>query len=335
MTSTQITECRICHNTGLITILDFGEHALSCRFPAANEADPIAIPLVLVKCDDTKDRGNCGLLQLSHTVSADELYLQHYGYRSGLNDTMINHLHGLVAEIEKKVCLWNDDIVLDIGSNDCTLLRAYKFGNKVGIDPTGTQFKQYYSDDVCLMPTFFSADAFRNKFGEQKAKVVTTISMFYDLSDPVAFAADIKSILASDGIWVTEQSYCVTMLENNSFDTICHEHLEYYTLKQIQYIASKVGLRIIDVSLNSCNGGSFKVTLAQNDSNFVVSDNVKMLMDKEEKLALHTLVPLNDFIERCEKMNLELSNFLNGEKFMNKTIYLYSASTKGNTLLQY
>lgn len=331
--STKIQSCRICHNPNLTTIFDLGLHSLSSRFPAANEPDPIAISLILVKCDDSTDQSHCGLLQLSDTTSSDELYLQHYGYRSGLNNTMITHLGGLVAEIINKVKLSAGDIILDIGSNDCTLLKAYTGDfNRVGIDPTGTQFKQYYPDDICLLPTFFSADVFTSKYGDQKAKIITTVSMFYDLPDPVAFAKDIKSILADDGIWVTEQSYCVTMLENNSFDTACHEHLEYYTMKQIHYIANSAGLKIIDVSLNDCNGGSFRVTLSHDGT---PSPNVKLLTDKETELSLHNLIPLHDFINRCEIMKTELMSFLREEKSKGKTIYLYSASTKGNTLLQY
>lgn len=331
--ATEVTRCRICKNSQLLKIFDLGTQALSCRFPLEGEPDPIEAPLVVVKCDDTTDQSHCGLLQLNYNVSGDELYLQHYGYRSGLNNTMIQHLKSLVEEIENRVVLNDNDIVVDIGSNDCTLLKGYSKESirRVGIDPTGKQFSQYYPEDVVLIPDFFSAKVFKEKFNE-KAKVVTSISMFYDLPDPVAFASDIKSILAEDGIWVTEQSYCVTMLERNSFDTICHEHLEYYTLKQIRYIADAVGLKIIDVSLNECNGGSFRVTLAHSGS---PSEAVKQMIKEEENLALHSLIPLNDFISRCEKMKSELVSFVKEIVKNNKKIYLYGASTKGNTLLQY
>jgi hypothetical protein len=332
--ATKILHCRICRNPNLITIFDLGDQALGSRFPKADEPDPMKAPLTLVKCDDTSNSFNCGLLQLQHNVSGDELYLQHYGYRSGLNNTMIQHLGGLVAEIESKIELKPGDVVLDIGSNDCTLLKSYALGDKLyrlGIDPTGKQFAQYYPEDVCLKPDFFSADVY-SQATCHKAKVVTTISMFYDLPDPIAFVKDIKDILAPDGIWVTEQSYCVTMLERNSFDTICHEHLEYYTLKQLQYIANVVGLKIIDVSLNECNGGSFRVTLAHDGT---PSPAVQELAEKEAELALRTLEPLHAFVKRCEDMKTKLVNLLTAQRFFDRTIYLYGASTKGNTLLQY
>lgn len=340
--STKIPHCRICHNSNLITIFDLGSHALGSRFPASDEPNPMEAPLVLVKCDDSGNKSHCdttcGLLQLSHDVSPDELYLQHYGYRSGLNQTMISHLNGLVSDVESKVTLENEDIVLDIGSNDCTLLKAYSNGRKltrVGIDPTGTQFRQYYPVNVYLIPTFFSADAFKEVFDDKKVKVVTTVSMFYDLPDPIKFAADIKAILAPDGIWVTEQSYCVTMLERNSFDTICHEHLEYYTLKQLQYIADNVGLKILDVSRNDCNGGSFRVTLGHDDANVINASAINTMKLEEDLLALHTLKPLDEFMSRCEIAKGQLMAFLSAVNSMGFTIYLYGASTKGNTLLQY
>jgi len=330
---TKVDYCRCCRNTELITIMDLGLHPLSSRFPSSDEADPFSAPLVLMKCDD-RNGDYCGLLQLGHNVSENELYLNHYGYRSGLNNTMISHLGDLVKEIESKIQL-NNDIVLDIGSNDSTLLRAYNNNNliRVGIDPTGEQFRQYYPANVTLLPTFFNKSVYEKQF-VQKAKVVTTVSMFYDLPDPVAFAKDVKAILADDGIWVSEQSYCVTMLENNSFDTICSEHLEYYTLKQFQYIGDKVGLEIIDVSLNLCNGGSFRVTLAHPGIHSV-KPIVQTLLNQESKLNLSHLLPLNQFIERCETMKNTLVSFLKHEILQNKTCILLGASTKGNTLLQY
>lgn len=322
--ATKINCCRICKQENLEVIMDLGVHRLSSRFPAKDEPEPIEVPLVLVKC--TNDE--CNLLQLSHNTSEDELYLQHYGYRSGLNSTMINHLYNLVEDVKSKVHLDNNDIVVDIGSNDSTLLRNYENVRCVGIDPTGTQFKQYYPEHIHLIPNFFSAQACLDHYTE-KTKVITTVSMFYDLPDPVAFAQDIKSILHPDGIWVTEQSYCVTMLENNSFDTICHEHLEYYTLKQFEYIADVVGFKIVDVTLNSCNGGSFRVTLCHDDNERTVSERVKELHDKE--LVLDT----DGFTQRCNNEKEKLMTYLRSEKESGKNIYLYGASTKGNTLLQY
>ncbi len=325
----KIESCRICGNKTLLPIFDLGNQALGSRFPSKDESEPIDAPLILVKCE-----GECGLLQLLHNVSSEELYCHNYGYRSGLNNTMIGHLGSLVNQIEKRVILSPDDIVVDIGSNDCTLLKSYtKDVVKVGIDPTGTQFKEYYPNTVTLIPDFFSDNAYKNTFGEKKAKVVTSISMFYDLPSPVTFAKHIANILDDNGIWVTEQSYAITMMEKNSFDTVCHEHLEYYCMKQMKYIADQAGLCIVDVSLNECNGGSFRVTMEKKKSDNSVSENVGALLAQEGSINLDTFI--GDFVGRCETLKQDLNELVQRIVKENKTIYLYGASTKGNTLLQY
>jgi GDP-mannose 4,6-dehydratase len=250
---------------------------------------------------------------------------------------MTEHLDLLAKEIESRLSLTDDDIIVDIGSNDSTLLKSFKTGRKLGIDPTGTQFKSFYPDDIQLIPDYFSEKSFRRAFPQdQKAKIVTSISMFYDLPDPLAFARDIANILLKDGLWVTEQSYMPTMLEMNSFDTVCHEHLEYYTLKQLSYIAEHSGLKIVDVSLNSCNGGSFRITLAHKDSLFMENkDMIYILNEKEKQMQLNTLLPYSEFENRCKVERRRLIKFIDDQRRSGKTIGIYGASTKGNTLLQY
>jgi len=335
MSITKINQCRLCGNHDLIKIFNLGEQYLASSFPKIGDPEPLQAPLILVKCNDALDQSHCGLLQLEHTVNANTLYCDHYGYRSGLNNTMISHLQELVQEIESKVELNNNDIVLDIGSNDCTLLKSYSNTNlrRVGIDPTSNQFKQYYPDDVCRLPTFFNKDVFIQQYGEEKAKIVTTISMFYDLPDPLQFTKDIKDILHRDGIWVSEQAYAPTMLETNNFDTILHEHLTYLCLKQFQYIADRVGLKIVDVTTNDCNACSVRITMTHMDNPCQVSSNVNIIKLQEDVLSLHTLTPLVDFINRVDNNRSVLMDFLN--KNQNKLIILLGASTKGNVILQY
>jgi len=337
--SKPIDRCRICGNTKLVDILDLGDQCLAAIFPKEGEPDPSLVPMKLVKCDES-DSSKCGLLQLSHTVDKDLLYTDHYGYRSGINTTMSKHLKDLVGEIESRAVIESGDVIVDVGSNDCTLLKSYSKGSdlrRVGIDPTGLQFRDYYREDVQLLPQFFSASVYKDSFKDTKVKIITTISMFYDLPNPVGFARDIKAILAEDGVWVTEQSYCVTMLERNSFDTICHEHLEYYTLRQIQFIAKVAGLKIVDVSLNECNGGSFRITLTHEDNHSISVNTaaIEALEAKERDLQFHTNIPFEQFMERCEDLKKQTVKFLTEAVDAGKSIYIYGASTKGNTLLQY
>jgi NDP-4-keto-2,6-dideoxyhexose 3-C-methyltransferase len=337
----EVSSCRICGNNNLVEIIDLGIHSLSCRFPYENEDDPVSAPLILVKCDDSMNDQYCGLVQLKHNVSSDELYLHNYGYRSGLNKTMTDHLTNLTSEVLAQVTLNSNDIILDIGSNDCTLLKSYNNHTetsirRIGIDPTGTQFKDFYPNDIQLVPDFFTYDNFVKVFPEEKAKIITSISMFYDLPDPLKFMSDIKNTLHKDGLWVCEQSYIVTMLERFSFDTICHEHLEYYAYKQIEWMGNNIGLKIVDVQLNECNGGSFKITFAHSDSQYIQNIvNIEILKNKEIEMKLNTLNPYNAFKINYEEIKQKLVPFLRNEKQFGRSIYLYGASTKGNTLLQY
>lgn len=327
-------ECRICGNKNLVDLIDYGDQALTSIFPKQFDPSPPAAPMVLVKCDE------CGLVQIKHTVSSSELYTDNYGYRSGLNNTMISHLKGLVAEIEKLVTLETDDIIVDIGANDSTLLRQYKLGDKlcrIAIDPCGEQFKEYYPKDVTLVPNFFDKQAYARVAPVQKAKVVTSISMFYDLPAPQAFANDVASVLAEDGVWVMEQSYMPTMIKNLSFDTVCHEHLEYYTFKQITYIAQHARLRVINVTRNDCNGGSFRVFLTHANNTTYEANNeaIKALEREEHEAGWDTIKPYKAFERDCKHQRDMLMRFLKHQKSLGKTICIYGASTKGNTLLQY
>ncbi|MBA7499028.1 hypothetical protein ES704_01767 [subsurface metagenome] len=333
----EIKKCRICGNPDLIPILDLGTQALSGRFPSEDEPDPPKAPLELVKCN-TKNPNACGLLQLKHSVSPEELYLHDYGYRSGINQTMRMHLKSIISRVQGIVDLHAGDVVLDIGSNDATLLKYYRTSGlrKIGFDPAGEQFLEYYTKDIELINDYFNLSNYSSASPDKQAKVITSIAMFYDLEAPMNFVGDIKKVLHPAGIWVLEQSYMPTMLEMNSFDTVCHEHLEYYSLKQIDWMLRKNNLRIFDVEFNDINGGSFRVYVCHNNSVFK-SDQKKIdqVFSNEEKLKLDSAHLYKEFNERVLRIKDELYNFLTTEKAKEKSIYIYGASTKGNTLLQF
>jgi len=200
----ELTRCRICGNSNLVPLLSLGNMALTGLFPKTMiETIPIG-PLELVKCEETKDGHTCGLVQLRHNYQLDLLYGNHYGYRSGLNKSMVTHLHSKVDKITQLVNLSKDDLIIDIGSNDSTLLRAYPKEGLIliGIDPTGNKFKNYYPAYISLIPDFFSSERIKQAVGNKKAKVITSIAMFYDLEAPVDFVQQIYDVLADDGIWV-------------------------------------------------------------------------------------------------------------------------------------
>lgn len=331
----KIDKCRICGNSDLRDIVDLGKQKLTGVFPVKGEFVNEA-PLVLCKCTG-KDNNACGLVQLRHSCNAQEMYGDNYGYRSGLNASMVNHLKGITDEIKRIVSLEEDDLVIDIGSNDSTLLQSYEIDgvDYVGMDPSGGKFAKYYPEYIELVPDFFSATNLKNIRGNKKAKVVTSIAMFYDLENPVKFAQDVADVLENDGIWILEQSYLPSMLKTNSYDTICQEHLEFYCLRQIEWIVDSVGLKVINVSKNAANGGSFRITVAKMDSKYLVNNNVLEMRMYEQENLFDELETYADFVKQIENSKIALKEFLKQVKTEGKVVLGYGASTKGNVLLQY
>ena len=327
----EIKKCRIGDSSNLTTVLSLGNQYLTGVFPKDKSEKITKGPLELVWCSDT------GLLQMKHSFSLDEMYGDNYGYRSGLNSSMVAHLQQKINTLENLVILSEDDLVIDIGSNDATSLKAYSGKHKkVGIDPTGLKFQQYYNDEITLIPDFFTSEKYKNVFGSKKAKIITSIAMFYDLEEPLKFVKDIENCLADDGIWHFEQSYMPSMLRTNSYDTICHEHLEFYSLRVVKNMVESCGLRIIDVQMNAINGGSFAVTVCKNNSNFKSNIPViNWLLKQEDEMGLNTVKPYLEFKERVFKHRTSLKELINALVADGKKVFGYGASTKGNVLLQF
>ncbi len=329
---TEVTACRLCQGSKLRGVLDLGEQVLASSFPHSKIEPVPSAPLELVLCTD------CGLVQLRHTVLPDAMYTQDYGYRSGINTTMCAHLAGISAWIESLVKFAPGDMVLDIGCNDGTLLYSYRAPGLrlLGIDPIAGKFTSSYAERISAYPGYFTADNYGKLIQDgQKPKVITSIAMFYDLERPNDFVADIAKVLDPDGIWVLEQSYLPSMLEKNSFDTVCHEHLEYYCLRQIEWMANSNGLRVFDVALNDANGGSFRLAICHQQASF--KDNTTSLdaLRASEAKQFETNAVFDAFNVRIRSLREETRNCLRQLKASGKTIHLYGASTKGNTLLQY
>lgn len=328
----RIDKCRVSASDNLVSVLNLGQQELTGVFPKTSQDEVTRGPLELVWCPDS------GLLQLRHTYDSSEMYGDNYGYRSGLNQSMVDHLSSKVAYLERLVGLKAGETVLDIGSNDCTLLKAYGVQgiDRVGIDPTGKKFAQYYPDDVKLVPDFFSAEAYAST-GAKPAKIITSIAMFYDLEDPIAFARQIEMSLASDGIWHFEQSYMPSMLRLNSYDTICHEHLEYYSLGVVKTILDAAGMKVVDVIMNNVNGGSFAVTATKKGNSAIRQNDavIDWLLEQEDRMGLNTPKPYRDFEERVFRHREDLIRLIKALRADGKTVLGYGASTKGNVVLQF
>jgi hypothetical protein len=328
----EIEECRVCGSRHLAPVVDLGRQALTGVFPRARGAAITKGPLEVVKC-----MGDCGLVQLRHTYQPTEMYGAEYGYRSALNRSMVTHLAAKVKSLLDLCPVGAGDVVLDIGSNDGTTLAHYpEAATLIGIDPSAAKFAKYYKAHIRVVPEFFSAATFLSASGGHRAKIITSIAMFYDLDRPLDFVRDVYESLVDGGLWHFEQSYLPSMLAVNAYDTICHEHVEYYALKQILWMLERVGFSIRNVTLNDINGGSFAVTAVKSrpgeSSHATV---VRDMLAEEERLGIDTLVPYERFAQSVRRHRDELRALLLRLKSEGKTLCGLGASTKGNVVLQY
>ena len=325
---TAVTHCRVCRSARLAEVLDFGDLVLTGVFPATPTEAVSSGRVRLCLCQD------CGLVQLGDTFPAEEMYGDNYGYRSGLNASMVSHLERIARRLQERAQLAAGDLVLDIGANDGTLLRSYDVPGltRIGIDPTIAKFRDFYTDDITPVADFFSADAF-DSVSDQRARVISSIAMFYDLDDPVAFAKDVKHCLTPDGMWYFEQSYMPWMLRSGAYDTICHEHLEYYSLQTIKRILDDAGLHLIDAATNAVNGGSISV-VASPDPGAGPSVYARWLLEQETADRVHAPESWVDFRQRVRARQRDLRSLLERLKESGATVMALGASTKGNVLIQ-
>lgn len=334
-------QCRVCGASSLVDIISLGEHAISDFVPGGTA--PVVAPLALVLCDPAA--GGCALLQLKHRAVDPQLLYRNYWYKSGMNASMKAALADITAQALKLVELAPGDIVVDIGANDGTLLRSYPAAGAapgvclVGFEPADNLQPEAAQGTTRIINDFFEAAAFSAAFGSAKARIVTSIAMFYDLEDPNAFTADVAEILAPDGLWTIQMSYLPLMLETNNFDNICHEHVEYYSLASLEALLERHGLEAFDVELNDVNGGSFRIyvrlTGAPPEGREGSEARLAELRERERSMDLAGTAPYRAFAGRVEAVRIAVRSFVESAVARGDTIHVYGASTKGNTLLQY
>lgn len=337
-----INHCRVCGSERLTEVLDLGNQYLQGAFRKEGFIDPPKrmLPTKLVRCDVTTGNDACGLVQLAHTFPPEVLY-SNYWYRSGTNQTMKSHLSDVANGALN--CLPGDRgnlTVLDIGCNDGTLLACYPDGTtKFGVDPSDIARQASQENGFRLANGVFPSEIARSVIGNTKFEIVTSIAMYYDLDDPVGFAKEVGSVLSERGIWVVEMSYMPLMLLQNSFDTICHEHLEYYSLAVLERIFKMAGLRVFKVEINDVNGGSIccYATHASNATYGSEADTayVRRLRMREFDMALDTEECYAKFRGNVYSLREQTRELLYRIRSRGETIHIYGASTKGNVLLQW
>lgn len=330
--------CRV-SGEELLPLFSLGDIYVSDFLP--KDAAPRSGPVPLELCLAPKS----GLVQLADTASFEDMY-KVYWYRSGTNESMVEELRQIATSTSKLAKVGSGDLWIDIGCNDGTLLSFIpKEVKRVGYDPN--DYKEISSKHADLIVNdYFNAQAFRTSpYAAQKAKVITSIAMFYDLEDPHAFVKDIYEVLDENGTWVIQMSYLPLMLEQLAFDNICHEHLEYYSLTALKYLLNQHSLEIADCILNDVNGGSFRIYIRKKGASpsafasapyrDVASYRVRSILEYEKTLNLTDPNTYIDFYKKCCDLRDQTLAFMKAEKSKGKKIWAYGASTKGNTLLQW
>lgn len=327
MNNKTIKKCRSCLSGQLINILSLGEQYLS-DFSKENYK-PEKSPLDLVLCR------SCNLLQLKNTVSPTLLYTERYGYKSGINNTMKEELQKIVIATQKKISNRGKITAVDIGANDGTMLSYYpKSVFKIAFEPIKKFANECKKHADVVINDFFNFRSYERELKKKKADIITAISCFYDIDNPNAFVRDVKKILRKNGIFVIQQNYLVGMLMNNAFDNIVHEHLEYYSFLSLETLLSRHGLEIFHVEESAINGGSF-ITFISRKKTKSIQESVFRWREYEKVLKLDQVKIYSDFAKRVKKNKRELYNLIVNLINKNKIIFVYGASTRGNTLLQF
>ncbi len=324
-----ISKCRSCDSANLVKILNLGNLYLSNFVKDSKKSEKFPLNILLCR--------NCYLLQLKHNTPMSLLYSENYGYRSGINQTMQKELAEIVVKTLSKITSKTTDklVVVDIGANDGTLLKNYpKNVTRIGVEPIRKLAKQCKKYATQVVNDFFNYQSVSKALGNKKADIVTAISCFYDMEEPNDFVADVKKILKEDGIFVIQQNYLVKMLTQNAFDNIVHEHLEYYSLISLQNLLKQHGLEVFDLELRELNGGSFRTYIGFTGKH-TVSVSVYEQLELEKLISLHRKKIYSDFAKRIKAIKKEVYGFIQEKVAEGKKVYLYGASTRGNTLLQY
>jgi len=331
-------ECRSCGSKNLVPIISLGNLYVT-GFVSSEEEQGMRVPLELVLCD--KQQGGCGLLQLKHTTPSEAMWGGQYWYKSAINRMIredLNEIASRAADIAKPK---ENDILIDIGCNDGTLLGFYpNLGQTlVGFEPSKNVAAEAKAKGFHVINNYFNAKNFEEQFPGKKAKIITAISMFYDLDEPNQFIEDIVSCLDKNGLFIIQQNYLAGMLQQNAFDNICHEHLEYYSLDSLNHLLNKHGLEVFDAELNDINGGSIRTYIRFKGSSVIQTEEarkrIKNIEETEEKLNLGNAQTYHDFAARINHIKKQLWDFIKQEQANGKVIAACGASTRGNTTLQY
>ena len=318
----KIKKCRLCNSKKLINIHNFGNHYVSNFVTKRNVKKGVKAPLNLVYCN------NCKLLQLEHSAPQEIMYKKFYWYRSGVTNTMKYALKDIFLKVKKMSLLKKGDTILDIGANDGTLLKYFKNDGytTIGCEPAKNLTNELKKNSNYVIDNFWNykyLSNILNKHKLKKPKVITAIGMFYDLEDPSKFISDAANSLDENGVFIAQLMCLNSMIKKNDLGNICHEHLEFYSYASLKFLFEKNGFKIMKIEENEINGESYRIFCKK---------NIKKSIAYREKTSLNDI---KKFIKRVKENKKKCLSFLRKCKVDGKKVFIYGASTKGNTLLQY
>jgi hypothetical protein len=325
-------KCRNCKKNKFLKLFSLGSLSYTGKFPKKENTNIPKEEIKLVMCV------KCKLVQISKNFNLNYMYNKDYGYRTGINQTMTFHVKKLVKKINDICNLKKSDIVLDVASNDATLLNSYSSKLiRIGVDPLINKYKKNYKYINYKYNNFFKKELLHKKIIEKKIKIITALSVFYDFKEPNVFLKDISSIIDQhSGILILEHTDLLSIIKNNLFDTICHEHLAYYSVKIINEMCKKNDLKIFDVKKNNINGGSTRFYICHKNAKYKINDKtIKKYFNLEIKNKINKVETYKKFFLRINNIKKKLRYLLLKIKKEGKKIHGYGASTKGNILLQY
>jgi len=324
------TTCRVCDCSQLWPLFSLGEQYVS-NFLNPGELPGLKCPIELELCQ------RCSLVQAKHTAPQELLYARKYWYRSGVTETMRTALRNVTKDVETLMELLPRDIVLDIGSNDGTLLRTYTEDvQRVGCEPADNLQEEGRKGVDILIHDFWSYAAYQRVCSEP-AKVITALGMFYDLENPNQFVADVSRALAPDGIFVSQLMCLKNMINMHDVGNLAHEHLLFYSLRSLRYLFGKHGLEIIDIQTNRVNGESYRIYARHFGASVFPYGGAesRILQREHEERGLDNPLFYAKFFEAMEQNREEVVDLVKNAKLLGKSVWVYGASTKGNVLLQY
>jgi len=326
-----IEKCRVCYSKNMDEVLRLDEQYIASTFVKSNESHPMSnvkIPMTLMLCKE------CGLVQLKETVDPALLY-NNYFYRTSVNDTMRRDLKEVVDETIKYANLKEGDYVVDIGANDCTMVQMFPNNlNRVAVEPAKNISWANVDKSVKIVNDYFSKEAVLKATGGKKVKALTACAMFYDMDDPNTATKDIKEVLDKDGVCTIQVSHLYFTIKDMNFYDICHEHLEYYSLKTINYLMEKNGLYIFDAKTNFVNGGSLRVSICHHEAKRERTKDFFKAMADEEKLNLDSVDTYKKYASHIKTLADRSKRFIENEVKNGGRVIGLGASTKGNVLLQ-